>query len=177
MRDNIINFVLFQIGWFACVLGGAGQQPLLGVLIASAIITYHLWRAQQPRYEINLMLIAMLIGVIWDSLLVRFGLLDYSAGMLLPNTAPYWIVVLWALFATTLNLSLRWLKGKIGLAVVLGAIAGPLAYYAGARLGAVEFVSINHAFLALATGWAIFTPLLVAISNKMDGYSLQVART
>ncbi|MEK9940662.1 MAG: DUF2878 family protein, partial [Methylotenera sp.] len=27
----IINFVLFQLAWFACVLGAANSQPWLGV--------------------------------------------------------------------------------------------------------------------------------------------------
>lgn len=170
LRFSLPNFMLFQIGWFACVLSGAAGQPLTGVMIASLIVMFHVYRAQQPRKELLLIAIAMIIGSVWDSVLVRMSWIDYPAGMLIPNTAPYWIIVLWALFTTTLNISMRWLKDRYGLALLLGAVAGPLAYYGGARLGALEFVNANHAVIALTIGWAVITPLLVAFSTKMDGY-------
>jgi len=176
LSHKMINFVLFQIGWFACVLSGAARQPLIGVAIAAAIIGWHVWRAQQPSREIILLLLAMLVGALWDSLLVWQAWLDYPAGILLPHTAPYWIIIMWALFASTLNLSLRWLKAHLLLAVILGAVAGPLAYYAGARLGAVDFLQPTPAFIALALGWAVFTPLLVILSNRFDGYALLARR-
>lgn len=176
MRESIINFILFQIGWFACILSSAANYPLYGVLVASLVIGYHLYCARQPLNEIYLILTAMLIGTVWDSLLVGLSLLDYSTGMLVPNTAPYWIVVMWALFATTINVSLRWLKDKYSIAILLGAVAGPLAYYGGARMGAVNFVDTTSALIALAIGWAIFTPLLIAISKHADGYPELEAR-
>lgn len=176
LPNTMLNFVLFQIGWFACVISGAAKQPLIGVAIALLIIGWHLWRAQQPAQEIYLLLAAMLLGALWDSLLVWQAWLDYPAGMLLPHTAPYWIIIMWALFASTLNLSLRWLKNRLILAVILGAIAGPLAYYGGARLGAVNFVQPIYASIALALGWAVFTPVLVMLSNRFDGYPVSARR-
>jgi hypothetical protein len=177
MRSGkLLNFVLFQLGWFACVISSAAKLPLLGSAVAVAIIGWHLWRAQQPSREFYLIVTAMLIGVTWDSLLVWQAWLHYPAGILLPNTAPYWIVMLWALFATTLNLSLRWLKQHMRLAIVLGAVAGPLAYYGGARLGALDFVQPASALLALSIGWAVFTPLLILLSKRFDGYAVQPRR-
>ena len=41
-------------------------------------------------------------------------------------------------FATTLNVSLRRLRRFLFAAVVLGGIVGPLAYWGGARLGALD---------------------------------------
>lgn len=174
--EKVLNFVLFQLGWFACVISSAAKQPLLGSAVAAAIIGWHLWRAPQPTREFYLIGTAMLIGVMWDSLLVWQDWLNYPAGMLIANTAPYWIVMLWALFATTLNLSLRWLKQHMRLAIVLGAVAGPLAYYGGARLGALDFVQPVNALVALAIGWAVFTPLLVLLSKRFDGYAVLTRR-
>ena len=164
------NFILFQVGWLVCVLSGAALQPAVGVLIAALIIGFHVWRAEYPRQEMWLIGLAMIIGAAWDSLLVALDWLEYPAGMLLPNMAPYWIVVMWGLFATTLNLSLRWLRKDMRLAAVLGGIAGPLAYLGGAGLGAVEFVDGFNATIALAAGWAVFTPLLLALAKRFDGY-------
>ena len=48
----IINFVLFQIGWFACVLGAAKQMPWLGVITVAAILVWHLSQAKQAKPEL-----------------------------------------------------------------------------------------------------------------------------
>jgi hypothetical protein len=176
MKNNFINFVLFQIGWFACVMSGAQGHPWIGVLIAAAVIGWHLWKAPAPGAEVKLMLLAVIIGSVWDSLLVWQGWLAYSSGMWLPFAAPYWIIVMWALFATTLNVSLRWMKGRWVIAVLFGAIGGPLAYYAGQRLVAVEFVQVESAFVALLLGWSLLTPLLMYMSQRLDGYQTQEAR-
>ena len=77
---------------------------------------------------------------------------------------------MWGVFATTLNLSLRWLKGRWFIAILSGAIAGPLAYYAGARLGGVVFTEQMTALIALSLGWAVLMPLLMALSQRLDGF-------
>ncbi|MGB7931118.1 MAG: DUF2878 domain-containing protein, partial [Gammaproteobacteria bacterium] len=81
----------------------------------------------------------------------------------------HWIVAMWVLFASTLNVSLRWLRGRWMLATLLGAVAGPLAYYAGAKLGGVVITEPLPAFTALAAGWAAFVPLLIRLSTRFDG--------
>jgi hypothetical protein len=166
----LTNFILFQIGWFACVLGGANSLPWLGTLIACMIVTYHVYRSNQPDRELLLIVLAIIIGLVWDSLLVWMQLLSYASGMWSENLAPHWIIALWALFATTLNVSLNWLKGRWVIAVISGAIAGPLAYYAGHRLGAVFFSDTSTALLYLGAGWAVFVPVLVWLAQRLDGY-------
>ena len=42
---------------------------------------------------------------VFDTLLVWLGWFTYSSGTLIAGTAPHWMVALWMLFATTLNLS------------------------------------------------------------------------
>ena len=34
----VSNFVLFQIGWFACVLSAAAHQPWFGVLVTTGVV-------------------------------------------------------------------------------------------------------------------------------------------
>ena len=170
MTPMLINFVAFQIGWFACVLGGAHQLPWFGTLLVGIIIAIHLSRASKPRAELFLILIAIAIGSIWDSFLVWNGWLEYPSGTLFPNTAPHWILAMWGVFATTLNLSLRWLKGRWLVAILAGAIAGPLAYYAGSRLGGVIFIDQPGALVALSLGWAVLMPFLVLLSQRLDGF-------
>lgn len=169
----LLNFVLFQIGWFACVLSAAAGNPMLGVGVAAVIIAIHLAMANQKQHEIILIISAILTGLVWDSFLVWQNWIDYSSGMMITNAAPYWIVVMWGLFATTLNVSLAWLKQKMVLAALLGAVAGPLAYYAGFKLNALQFNDTTVALIALAIGWALFTPLLMRLTVYLEWQELK----
>ena len=165
----IANFAAFQIGWFACVLGAAHDLPWAGTAVAAAIVAAHIGTAARPLQELKLVVIALLIGTVWDSALIALGWLDFKSGFLVHGMAPHWILALWALFATTLNFSLGWLKARLPAAVVLGAVAGPLAYWGGASLGAVSLVEPLPAAAALSAGWALFTPLLVLLARRHDG--------
>ena len=164
------NFLVFQIGWFACVLGGANGLPWVGTGIALVIVAWHLTRAARPNQELLLVLSAAAIGALFDTLLVWLGWFTYSSGTLIAGTAPHWMVALWMLFATTLNLSLSWLKRRLFVAVLFGAIGGPLAYLGGEKLGALNFESPTAGLIALAIGWALITPLLAMIAQRFDGF-------
>jgi hypothetical protein len=167
----VSNFVLFQIGWFACVWSAAEHRPWFGVLVTTAVVVGHVLRAPKPKAELKLALLSLGLGLVFDSLLVWQGWLQYSSGIVLPNVAPYWIVALWGLFATLLNVSLRWMRGRWVLAVLFGAAGGPAAYYGGLRLGALEFINMPAGLLALAIGWAVLTPVLLMLSARFDGYA------
>ena len=46
------NFILFQAGWFACVIGGASRDYYwTGVVVVTAIVIVHLVRAHNMRSE------------------------------------------------------------------------------------------------------------------------------
>jgi len=167
----LVNIVAFKIGWLACVLGGASDLAWLGTLLALGIVALHISKATDSATEFRFIALAGLIGVAWDSLLASTGWLTYGSGMLFAGAAPYWIAAMWLLFATTLNVSLSWLKGRLIIAALLGAVSGPLAFYAGHKLGAVTFVDFSSAMIALAIGWAVILPGLVTLSNRLDGFA------
>jgi hypothetical protein len=56
---------------------------------------------------------------------------------------------------------------------VLGLVAGPLAYYAGARLGAVELSHPLRDLALLAAAWTCILPGLVRLAERCDGYALR----
>jgi hypothetical protein len=169
----VLNVVLFQLGWFACVLGAAHGWPWLGVWVALGVLAWHLARSVQPAREAALLAGAAVVGTAFETLLVQTGWLRYGggSGLLIEGTAPMWMVALWALFATTLNVSMRALRPRLVLAALLGAVGGPLAYYGGARLGALELVSPGAALAAIGIGWAVLTPLLFTAARRWDGYA------
>ena len=175
MKKLIINVALFQLGWFCCVVAGANHMPLVGTAAALIVVLWHLASSYDPRKELTLLLIAALIGTSWESLLVSAGLLQYPSGTFIQGMAPIWIIAMWMLFATTLNVSLRWLKNRLALAAMLGAIAGPAAFFTGYKLGGVNMPDITIALLALAGGWSVLMPLLMTLSNRIDGTRPQLA--
>ena len=173
MKAVITNLLVFNAGWLCCVLAGANHLPWLGTVTALLIVVRHLSTAADARKELSLILIAGGIGAVWDSALVYAGILEYPSGTLIEGTAPHWIIAMWLLFATTLNVSLRWLKQRPALAGVLGAASGPAAYFAGHELGGVQIPDLAIAMCALAFGWALIMPFLMSISNRFDGMKVQ----
>lgn len=171
----LLNFVAFQVAWFACVLGGANDLALAGTLTVAAAVGLHLMLAVRPRRELALIAIASVIGLVWDSLIVRLGLMSYPAGTFAAGIAPHWIIAMWSLFATTLNLSMGWMKGRPALAALAGAIGGPLAYLAGHRLGAVDIPVAWLALGAQAAGWAMMMPLLTLLAARLNGFEPEPA--
>jgi hypothetical protein len=169
--NMLINILVYQLCWFACILGGANGMPLLGVAMVMLAGAYHLFNAPVPRSEFLLMVIVAVIGGAWDSLLVAMGWLVYPSGTLVAGTAPYWMVALWAAFAMTFNVSLRWFKQHLALAALFGAVGGPLAYLAGEGLGGVVFTSYPAGLGALALGWTLLMPLMLLIAKHFDDVS------
>jgi len=165
MKRNLINFTLFQIGWFACVLSAANQLALIGLVVAILIMVIHIKLSTSRYSEIILLITAMAIGTVWDSAIVVMGWLSYESGMFSSYFAPYWIIAMWGLFATTVNVSLSWMKDNTLLATIFGGIVGPLAYYAGFKLGAVNINNLHMAMISLSIGWAFFTPLLLKFTD------------
>lgn len=169
-----VNFLLFQIAWFACVLGAANNLPWIGPLVVGLIVIYHVRRVPSAGPELQLIGSAAVIGAVFDSLLAASGWVSYPSGQWHAALAPYWIVAMWIGFATTLNVSLSWLKRRYWLATLFGAVGGPLAYLAGAKLGGITLVSSEAALIALAVGWAAITPLLTYLASRLDGTRVEL---
>jgi len=165
----LVNFAAFQLGWFSCVLGAAHGRPWAGPLVVAIVVAIHLLLVRRPGPELRLIFSAMAIGLLADSLLLASGWVVYPNGEWIPGLAPYWIVAMWALFASTLNVSMRWLRNGLHISMIMGAIGGPLSYLAGAKLGAIQLTETVPALSALAAIWALVLPLLVLISSRFDG--------
>lgn len=166
----IINFILFQVAWFACVIGAGKGIPWFGVAVTAAALLWHFYQAKHLKSEFLLMLSALLIGASFDQAMLSFGLIDYVNNGWSSALVPVWILALWLAFTSTLNVSLRWMRGKQFIAIAFGAIGGPMAYYGAEKLGAVMLHGAQS-YISLSIGWAIITPLLLAVSNKFDGFA------
>lgn len=152
-----INALLFQVGWFVCVM----ERGILALLATLIILLVHGFRYRHLQGEWPVIAVVTVSGLLQDIVLMQLGVLQFSSH----PWPPVWLVCVWLLFATTLNHSLRWLQNRWALALVLGAITGPLSYLAGERLGAVV---INHdALLLLSAAWGLCLPYLFMLNQLL----------
>jgi hypothetical protein len=166
-----VNVIAFQVGWFACVLGAAHGVPWIGAAAVTVISAWHVWCAYRPSCETALLALVALVGVAFDTLLIQLGLIHFNAGVVLGGITPYWMLALWVVFATTLNVSLRAFHHRLLIAGALGGLGGALAYYSGARLGAMQLLLPGKALLTIALGWALLTPALLVVARRYDGFA------
>jgi hypothetical protein len=166
---SLANFLGFQSVWFLSLFGAGTHKSWLGALALAAFTAWHFRAALNPRADFVLVLIACVVGFVVDTIFIQAQLLAYAEPLPFAAVAPYWIIGMWINFALTLNGSMRWLQGRYGLAAVLGAIGGPLAYVAGIKLGAAELLASEAVvFGVLAMVWAIAVPLLVRATEWVN---------
>lgn len=154
---KLINLVAFQATWVACVWSAGAGKPAWGVVVFAVSIALHLLLTKDRKAELLLLISAGAVGLAAESVLVAVGAIRFPGTWL-----PVWMIVLWINFATTLRVSLAWLQGRYLVAAIAGAVAGPLAYLGGQRLGAIEVQQP----IAVAVEWAVATPLLLWFARE-----------
>jgi hypothetical protein len=166
----LVNLVAFQAGWFACVLGAANGRYLLGPAVVAAGVTLHLGLSGDRKGQALLLAAAAVLGLLVETALSAIGATAPARDAIPSPLPPLWLFALWPNFGAALPVSLRFLRGRTALSAALGAVAGPGAYYAGARLGALSFPrGDGFGLAALAVVWAVSVPLLVRLSERAEG--------
>jgi hypothetical protein len=158
--------VAFQTAWIATVVGAANGLGWAGPVAVAAAVALHLRLSPRPGVEVRILLVALLLGWVIEHGFLWMGLIHYQAA---PGWVPLWMLALWPLFATTLNVSLMWFQTRLPAAAIFGGLAGPLAYWGGSALGAIQLPEAVAALIALALGWSLAFPGLVLIARRLDG--------
>lgn len=168
----ILNIVLFQAGWFACLLLSGIYPVLITAIILCAHYTIVVPKTQRFP-ETVLLFKALVIGFLLEVFYLYFGILVKVGGesplSLLP---PVWLLLIWVLFATTFRHGLLWLKHKPWLSALFAAVAAPISYYSGAALNTAMDLgeSTGVSLLVIAISWALVFPLLMLLigSTKLE---------
>ena len=181
MKTILLQQAGFNSVWVACALGGAAALSWPGLLASALFLAWTLHRSDGMPRDLVLIACAVFLGLLLDLFLVGGGWLSYPGSPLTLAASPVWILALWAAFAPTLPVTYTWLRGRIPLAVLVGALGGCLACYAGSKLGALSVLPPEQpGWGAVALGWGTVLPLLVAASSWLDARSAlspTVART
>lgn len=161
MRERIANAVLFQLGWLACVLGGNS----FWLMLALAALVIHLRWISSWAAEGRLILCVVIVGTTVDSVLRYLGVFRFEEAAPL---IPLWLMLLWALLATTLRHCLAWSARPWWLASGLGAVGGALSYYGGGQLAGVQFpYGEMPTLIVIGVLWAGLFPLLHLMARRL----------
>lgn len=164
----LLNVVFLQVLWFGAILGAANDMMMPAFVWFVLFLFWHALFNEHPWRDLPIVLLATPVGFFLDSLWVQLGLLEFSYAIPHPGFAPFWIVMLWAGLALTVNHSLRWLQFRPLAAAVLSMISAPLSYFAASRLGAAEIIEPLRLYVLLGLSWAVFIPLLLLFARRLD---------
>ena len=164
-----LNLLGYQAIWCATVYGAANQRWWLGLALLLPFALWQIGRSRWPRADLALVALAAVLGFAVDSAFAASGWLRYASPLPAPDLAPAWILAMWMAFALTLNHSLAFLKRHVAAAALIGAIGGPLAYWAaGTSFGAVQIADPHwRVLVALAVAWAVLVPLLAGLAERL----------
>lgn len=166
----LFNFLAFEAAWLAAVKGGASGWQWIGSLPAAGVVAIHLFiNRAQMRTESLLILCVTVFGVLLETGFMGAGLIRYAGtapGDVLP---PIWIAALWFGFGTLPNASLAWLRGRWYLQALLGAVSGPLTYWAGVKLGAATLPEdgAGAALFAIGAAWTLALPAIFMLAEAL----------
>jgi len=166
--SNLLNFLLYEAGWLACMGGAAAGYPELGIACTTLLIILHLWLHPRRNQQLLLMAVAAIAGLFVDSLLIAAGVLNFTPHGPLGVLPPAWMTVLWAQFANTFPNCLRWLYHRPLLAASLTFVGAPATFLGGQRMGVVQIAEPQLASLMLLGSlWAVTVPLLIWCSTRL----------
>ncbi len=162
---NLQNYALFQGVWFVAVSGAAAGRPWQGLAAVALMLLVHLWLVDQRLPELRFVLAVGVLGSAADSLLSALGVLSYPVHTQAYGGpwVPPWIVALWLAVGMLPRFSIAWLRDRLPLAAVLGALAGPASVLAGERLGVVQSTGAAT-WVALGVEYAVAMPILLVFA-------------
>jgi len=161
------NILGFQAVWLLCVYGAGNGNWLPGLAAALLFSFITLSFSKDRQGDLRTLAIALPIGFVMDSILVKSGCLDFASPFPWQDLAPLWIMSLWLGFTLTLNHSLQSIYRRAVPTFLFGLLGGPLAYgIASYRFGAMT-VQTDPLTCALMVGlvWGLGLSLIRLIDR------------
>lgn len=157
----IINALAYQAVWLSAILCG---NP--GAVAGCFIVLILLVTSECKGDDLKMIGFLLFLGLLVDGTLQQVGFFSFR-GSGFP--IPFWLLVIWLGFAMTIHHSLSWFKDKLLLAALFGGLGGPVAYWAGTRLGAASFNwSLPSSLLVLAVVWSLIFPAIMLFSTLLQ---------
>ena len=160
ITSKSLNIIIFNLLWLGLVLG---RDSLIHLTLPSLLI-YLACLLRIGDLKVHQILLPAIIGIMIDMSLTFFGIFIFPDSSLI---VPFWLILLWINFSTTITLSLSFIGKNKLIAFGLGATALPFNYTVGERLGAVTFgESYLFSILVLVLVWSVSFPILFMVSHE-----------
>ena len=160
VTSKFLNIVVFNLLWIGLVLG---RDTLIHLTLPSLLI-YLVCLLRIGDLKLHQILLPATIGITIDSSLTFFGIFIFPDSSLI---IPFWLIILWINFSTTITLSLSFIGNNKLVAFGLGATALPFNYTVGERLGAVTFGEpYLFSILVIVLVWSVSFPILFMVSHE-----------
>ncbi len=173
--QNVVLWAGFQVVWLAAAFGAASGASTPAIAAAVVYLAAVLAVGHDLARTVQLALASAILGFAVETGLVAAQILSYEAAWPSSELAPAWIVALWLGFGATIPAIAalfgrdRWLR-----LVVVGGLAGPVAYWAGQRLGALHVAEpASTSYLVIAVVWALVLPALTALDRWLPKSAYQ----
>ena len=160
ITSKSLNIIIFNLLWLGLVLG---RDSLIHLTLPSLLI-YLACLLRIGDLKVHQILLPAIIGIMIDMSLTFFGIFIFPDSSLI---VPFWLILLWINFSTTITLSLSFIGKNKLIAFGLGATALPFNYTVGERLGAVTFGEpYLFSIFVLVLVWSVSFPILFMVSHK-----------
>ena len=160
ITSKSLNIIIFNLLWLGLVLG---RDSLIHLTLPSLLI-YLACLLRIGDLKVHQILLPAIIGIMIDMSLTFFGIFIFPDSSLI---VPFWLILLWINFSTTITLSLSFIGKNKLIAIGLGATALPFNYTVGERLGAVTFGEpYLFSILVLVLVWSVSFPILFMVSHE-----------
>lgn len=155
-NHRLAAFFIFDFVWLAAVLGRERWLWMTALLIALmfAATPKLLWR---QRWSL---LFLVVLGCLIELATVKFGVIRFTG----TDWIPLWLILLWVGFSGMALVVFDYLNRRFVIAGLLGAIFGPITYFAGERLGAAELqINFLPALVVYSLFWCVMMVIIAAI--------------
>ena len=160
VTSKFLNIIVFNLLWVGLVLG---RESLIHLTLPILLI-YLACLLRIGDLKVHQILLPAAIGITIDSSLTFFGIFIFPDSSLI---IPFWLIVLWINFSTTITLSLSFIGKSKLVAFGLGATALPFNYTVGERLGAVTFGEpYLFSIMVIVLVWSVSFPILFMVSHE-----------
>ena len=158
---KILNFGLFQAGWFA-----AAYWKDSSLWLMFALLGLHFLMSPSKRSDLKLLMMLLPIGLAMEVLMISLGLVSFNSSLFL----PVWMIGLWCLLILSFNHSLKWFRDiPLIFQILMSAVAGLASYLAATKFDALVIgdpMIISAAIIALV--WAVQLPIMMRITKQVN---------
>ncbi|WP_455223267.1 DUF2878 domain-containing protein [Kaarinaea lacus] len=162
------NPAVLLLGVGISLYGAVYDKYIICGFAILTILILHVVSSKLPLVEICVIIMTGVIGACVETINVMMAVYQYGTPTFQDALLPTWVVTIWFVIGAAIRHTFHWLSRHLLISSMMGALLGGLIYFAGSKLGVIQFRGDSNRFLVLAILlWALAFPLLTTIGHQM----------